>query len=95
MTNSNMLVQPYLFFNGRCEEALEFYKTAVGAKVEMVMRFKDSPEPPPSGQFPPEVLNKVMHASLQIGESTVMASDGHGQVVTSAPVSVTINLGRR
>jgi len=71
-----MQVQPYLSFEGRCEEAIEFYKTAVDAKVEMLMRFKESPEPPPSGKFPPEVLDKVMHASLRIGDSTVMASDG-------------------
>ncbi|MGA2258883.1 MAG: VOC family protein [Thermoguttaceae bacterium] len=71
-----MQVQPYLSFEGRCEEAIEFYKTAVGAKVDVLIRFKDSPEPLPSGKFPPEVMNKVMHASLRIGDSTVMASDG-------------------
>jgi PhnB protein len=74
-----MKVHPYLSFEGRCEEALEFYKTAVGAQVDVLMRFKDSPEPPPSGQFPPEILNKVMHASMRIGESMVMASDGRSQ----------------
>jgi PhnB protein len=72
-----MQVQPYLFFDGRCEEALEFYKKAVGAKVEMLMRFKDSPEPPQPGMHPPGSENKVMHASLRIGETTLMASDGH------------------
>jgi PhnB protein len=71
-----MTVEPYLNFDGRCEEAIEFYKSAIGARVEMLMRFKESPEPPPSGQHAPEVLNKVMHASLKIGDSTVMASDG-------------------
>ena len=70
-----MQIQPYLFFDGRCEEALEFYKKALGAKVEMMMRFKDSPEPPPPGmQIPPD---KVMHACLRIGEDAVMASDGN------------------
>jgi len=69
-----MQIQPYLFFDGRCEEALEFYKQALGAKVEMLMRFKDSPEPPSGMQTPPE---KVMHARLRIGEDAVMASDGH------------------
>jgi uncharacterized glyoxalase superfamily protein PhnB len=44
---------PYLFFDGRCEEAIEFYKKALGAKVEMMMRFKDSPEPPPPGRVAP------------------------------------------
>jgi PhnB protein len=71
-----MQVQPYLFFDGRCEEAIEFYKSAVGAEVTMLMRFKDSPEPHPAGMLPPGAESKVMHASLRIGESTVMASDG-------------------
>ena len=75
MTNSNMLVQPYLFFNGRCEEALEFYSSAVGAEVEMLSRFKDAPEP---GMAQPGMENKVMHASFRIGETTLMASDGRG-----------------
>jgi PhnB protein len=73
MTNSNMLVQPYLFFNGRCEEALEFYRSAVGAEVEMLSRFKDAPEP---GMTQPGMENKVMHASFRIGETILMASDG-------------------
>ena len=71
-----MQVQPYLSFDGHADEAIEFYKGAVGAKVNMLMRFKDSPEPPPSGQFPPEMMNKVLHASLTIGESIVLLSDG-------------------
>src|SRR5919106_1623823 len=72
-----MQVQPYLFFNGRCEEAVEFYRGALGAKVEMLMRYKDSPDPPPPGMVPPGSENKVMHASLRIGDTTVMASDGN------------------
>ena len=71
-----MLVQPYLFFNGRCEEAIEFYKKALGAEEAMLMRFKDSPEPPQPGMVPPGSENKIMHASFRIGETTVMASDG-------------------
>ena len=71
-----MPVQPYLFFDGRCEEAIEFYKRAVGAKVTMLMRYKESPEPPPPGMVAPGSENKVMHASFEIGDSTVMASDG-------------------
>jgi PhnB protein len=71
-----MQVQPYLFFDGRCEEALEFYKKALGAEVTMLMRFKESPEPPSPGCVPPGAENKVMHASFRIGETTVMASDG-------------------
>ena len=69
-------VQPYLFFDGRCEEALEFYKSALGAKIDMLMRFKDSPEPPQPGMCPPGAENKVMHAAFRIGDTLVMASDG-------------------
>jgi PhnB protein len=72
-----MQIQPYLFFDGRCEEALEFYRKALGAKVEMLMRHKESPEPPPPGMLPPGSENKVMHAALRIGDTMVMASDGH------------------
>jgi PhnB protein len=74
-----MLVQPYLFLDGRCEEAIEFYRKALGAEVEMLMRFKDSPEPPQPGMVPPGSENKVMHSCLRIGETRVMASDGHCQ----------------
>ena len=71
-----MQVQPYLFFDGRCEEALEFYGRALGAEMTMLMRFKDSPEPHAPGMVPPGAESKVMHASFRIGETTVMASDG-------------------
>jgi len=74
-----MQVQPYLFFDGRCEEAVEFYRGALGAEVTMLMRFKDSPEPPQPGMVPPGSENKVMHASFRIGDSTIMASDGRAQ----------------
>jgi PhnB protein len=70
-----MLVQSYLFFDGCCEEALEFYRRALGAETTMLMRFKDSPEPPPPG-CAPSSDNKVMHSSFRIGETTIMASDG-------------------
>jgi PhnB protein len=72
-----MKVEAYLFFNGRCEEAVEFYKKALGAEVTMLMRFKDSPEPQQPGMVPPGSENKIMHVSFRIGDSTVMASDGH------------------
>ena len=71
-----MQVQAYLFFDGRCEEAVEFYKKALGAKVEMLMRFKESPDPPPPGMLPPGSENKIMHSCLRIGDTAVMASDG-------------------
>lgn len=73
-----MQVQSYLFFDGRCEEALDFYKTAIGAEVQMLMRFKDSPEPPQGdGCGAPGVApDKVMHASFKVGDTEVMCSDG-------------------
>ncbi len=71
-----MQVQPYLFFDGRCEEAINFYSKALGAKVEMLMRFKDSPEPPQPGMCPPGSEDKIMHAAFHLGEATLMASDG-------------------
>ena len=74
-----MQIQAYLFFNGRCEEAVEFYKKTLGAEVQMLMRYKDSPDPPPPGMVPPGSENKVMHTSLRIGDTTVMASDGQCQ----------------
>ena len=66
-------VQPYLFFDGRCEEALEFYKSALDAKVEALIRFKDNPEPQTN---PPGADDKVLHANFRIGDTQVMASDG-------------------
>src|SRR5215467_11801712 len=72
-----MLVQSYLSFEGRCEEAIEFYRRAVGAEVLGLMRFKDSPEPAPESKQPPGSENKVLHAAFKIGETTVLASDGY------------------
>ena len=72
-----MLVQPYLFFEGRCEEAAEFYRRAIGAEVITTLRYKDAPQPAQPGMVPPGSENKVMHMALRIGETTVMASDGH------------------
>lgn len=69
-----MQVQPYLDFNGRCEEAIEFYRRALGAEVTSVHRFKDSPDPQMCSAA---TANKIMHANLRIGENTVLASDGH------------------
>jgi PhnB protein len=71
-----MHVQPYLFFNGRCEEAAEFYRRALGAKVTMLMRWKDCPEPQQPGMVPPGSENKVMHMRLRIGDADILASDG-------------------
>ena len=71
-----MQIQPYLFFEGRAEEAAEFYKSKLGAEVKMLMRNKDSPEKPPPGMLPPGSENKVMHMELRIGDATVFLSDG-------------------
>ena len=71
-TNKRIL-QPYLSFEGRCEEALEFYRKSIGAEVTVLFRYKDSPDPEAAA---PDSLDKVMHASVRIGESTVLASDG-------------------
>jgi PhnB protein len=71
-----MPVEPYLFFNGRCEEAIEFYKRALGATDVQIMRYKDSPEKPPPGMVPPGSDNKVMHSNFKVGGTNVMASDG-------------------
>lgn len=66
-------------FGGRCEEAIAFYRTALGAHVEMLMRYKDSPEPMPAGMLPSGWENKVMHATIRVGGSTLMASDGNNK----------------
>lgn len=68
-----MQVEPYLFFEGRCEEALEFYRRALGAEVTALMRFKESPDP---GMCQPGAEDKVMHAVVRIGNTSIMASDG-------------------
>ena len=70
-----MKIEPYLFFNGHCEEALDFYKRVFGTEQTFLMRYKESPEAPPM-LLPPGWEEKVMHASLQIGETMLMASDG-------------------
>jgi PhnB protein len=86
------IIQPYLFFGGRCEEALEFYKSAIGAKVDMVMHHKDSPDKPPPGMLQPDWENKVMHASFHVGESLIMASDGCGDTSKFAGFSLSLSL---
>ena len=78
-----MQVHSYLFFDGRCEEALTFYRESVGAEVTMLMRFKDSPDPMPADKVPPGSDNKVMHASFNIGETMLMASDGFAKGETA------------
>jgi PhnB protein len=72
---SNRTIQPYLFFNGCCEQALEYYRKALGAEVQGLMRFKDSPEPPQPG-CGPVAPEKIMHSQFRVGQTTIMASDG-------------------
>lgn len=71
-----MNIQIYLFFNGKCDEAVAYYKEVLGAELEMLMRFNESPEPHPPGMIAPEHESKVMHCSFKIGDTIVMASDG-------------------
>ncbi len=70
-----MLAQPYLNFDGRCDEALDFYRRTLDTEVTALMRFKDNPEVCASGMVPPGAEDKVMHSSFRIGGSTLMASD--------------------
>lgn len=74
----NRIIQSYLFFRGNCEPAVEFYRKALDAEVEFMMRFKESPEAPPPGMVPSGWENKIMHTSFRVGQTTVMASDGCG-----------------
>jgi PhnB protein len=74
-SNINGTISLYVFFEGRCDEAIEFYKKALGAEVQLLMRFKDSPVPPPPG-LPPGNENKIMHARLRIGQNVLLVSDG-------------------
>lgn len=87
---STNLVQPYLFFGGRCEEALAFYRTAIGAEVDFLMRYNESPEPTPPGMLQPGFEKKVMHTTFHIGATTLMASDGCAEGQTFAGFSLSL-----
>ena len=91
MSTNNRVIEPYLFFNGRCEEAVKFYQKALGAQVQMMMRYKESPEPPPPGMTPPNWGDKIMHASLLIGGNRVMASDGCAEKTSFEGFSLSIS----
>ncbi len=73
-----MQIQPYLYFNGNCDEAIAFYRAALGAEQVMLMRYHDCPEPLDPARVPPDMADKVMHASLRIGESVILLADGCG-----------------
>jgi PhnB protein len=81
-THASTSITPYLFFGGRCQEALDFYKAAVGAQVGTVMRFDQSPDPMPEGMLQAGFEHKVMHSDFRIGDSTIMASDGCSEADT-------------
>jgi PhnB protein len=86
-----MDVQPYLSFQGRAQEALDFYKAAVGAKVDMVMHFKDAPKEM-QAQMPPTSMDKVMHAAFHVGDTQLFATDGECMGSPSfTGISLTIN----
>jgi PhnB protein len=82
-TTASMLITPYLFFEGRCDEAIEYYRAALGAEVRVLLRYADNPEPAQPGMLPPGTEQKVMHAELNIGNTSLMASDG---MCTGKPV---------
>ena len=78
-----MTLEPYLFFNGRCEEAMDFYQHAIGAEVTVKMRMNEAPDPPPPGAIPPGFDNKIMHASLRIGAMNLLVTDGNSDMAPS------------
>jgi PhnB protein len=88
MTGST--ITPYLTFSGRCEEALDFYRKALGAEVEMVVRFDESPEPPPPGMLPPGFEKKIMHASFRVQGNLLMATDGCDESSTFQGVNLSL-----
>lgn len=87
-----MTLEPYLFFNGRCEEAMDFYQQAIGAEVTFKMHMNEAPEPPPPGAIPAGFDNKIMHASLRVGGMNLMVSDGNSDMQPSFK-GFTLSLG--
>jgi PhnB protein len=88
-------IQPYLLFGGRCEEALEFYRRAVGAEIDLMLRYDQSPQPMPAEKLPPGFEKKVMHSTFRIGTSTLMASDGAGESGVFAGFALTIGVSSK
>jgi PhnB protein len=84
-----MNVQPYLSFEGRAQEAIDFYKSALGAKVDMIMQFKDAP---PEMKTSPESKDKIMHSAFRIGDTQIMATDGQcSGKATFSGITLTLN----
>jgi len=89
-----MQIQPYVFFNGRCEEALAFYREVLGAETVTLMRFSENPDPPAPGCIAPGLDDKIMHAEFRVGSSTLMASDGMADgkpIGTGVSLSLTVD----
>lgn len=86
------IVQPYLFFNGQCDEALKFYESAIDAQVDFILRFNESPEPMPAEMLPPDFEEKIMHCSFRVGDCVIMASDGCDVGAKFAGVSLSITV---
>jgi PhnB protein len=76
LEETTMTLIPYLFFEGRCEEALTFYREALGAEIVQLLRYREAPQPPPPDKVAPGSLDKIMHAHARIGAAEFMASDG-------------------
>jgi len=89
---SQNTIQPYLFFSGRCEEAVEFYRSALGAEVDLLLRYRDSPEPMPPESIPPGWEDKIMHVDIRIGGALVMASDACGEAEAISGFAVALNV---
>lgn len=89
-----MFIQPYLYFNGQCEEALNFYRDTLDAEVTVLMRFKENPDPQACVNMPPGSDEKVMHANVQIRDTQIMASDGdcNGKLPKYDGFSLTLNV---
>lgn len=83
-----MKLNPYLFFNGDCEEALNFYKDILHGEIASMNYFEGSPM-----EVPKEYEKKVMHAELRFGDNTIYASDGHPEQPKQAAGNITLSIG--
>jgi PhnB protein len=92
LASQDAVVQPYLFYGGRCDEALAFYKQALGARVGMVLRFNECPDPVPEGMLAPGFEKKIMHSEFTVGNMTIMASDGCGKEAPFAAFSLALTV---
>ena len=89
---SSPTIQPYLFFAGRCDEALAFYQSALGAKIDLLMRYNECPTPMPPGSIPAGFEKKVMHVTFRVGSNVLMASDGDDTDLRFEGVSLSLSV---